>query len=127
MTKRTTKAITRASDRLPTGSDPLDRAYEVVLERIEFLKQGFSSLAKRNLIWVTNALRLLIVAEIKHALAVELEEGDLDDDNLNEIEDVISACAGLVIVDQENLRLIYFTTFEYLERHGPEHFPNTQK
>lgn len=79
------------------------------------------------MIWVTNALRLLIVAKIKHALAVELGEGDLDDDNLNEIEDVISACAGLVIVDQENLRLIYFTTFEYLERHGPNHFPNAQK
>lgn len=40
---------------------------------------------------------------------------------------MLSLRAGLVIVDQENLRLIYFTTFEYLERHGPDHFPNAQK
>ena len=125
--KTTTKAITRALDCLPIGSDALDRAYEVALERIEMQKQGFSSLAKRTLIWITNAQRLLTVAEIRHALAVELGEDDLDDNNLNEIEDIISACAGLVIVDQENLRLIHFTTLEYLKRHGPDRFPNAQQ
>ena len=125
--KTTTKAINRALDRLPIGSDALDCAYEDALKRIDMQKQGFSDLAKRTLIWITNAQRLLTITEIRHALAIELGHDDLEEDNLNEIEDIVSACAGLVIVEYECLRLIHFTTLDYLKRHGPDHFPKAQQ
>ena len=125
--KTTTKAINRALDRLPIGSDALDCAYEDALKRIDMQKQGFSDLAKRTLIWITNAQRLLTITEIRHALAIEVGQDDLEEDNLNEIEDIVSACAGLVVVEYECLRLIHFTTLEYLKRHGPDHFPKAQQ
>ena len=40
---------------------------------------------------------------------------ELDEDNLPEIEDMLSACAGLVTVDEESdvVRLIHYTAGEY--------------
>jgi hypothetical protein len=41
----------------------------------------------------------------------------LDKENLPEIEDMVSVCAGLVTVDKESdiIRLIHYTTQEYFE------------
>ena len=56
--------------------------------------------------------------ELQHALAVETGTSELDEENLLEIGDLISVCAGLVIADEESniIRLVHYTTQEYLER-----------
>ncbi|KAF1808265.1 ankyrin [Eremomyces bilateralis CBS 781.70] len=43
---------------------------------------------------------------------------ELDRDNIPDIDDVISVCAGLVIVDKESniVRLVHYTTQEYFEQ-----------
>ena len=50
--------------------------------------------------------------EIPDALAVEVGESELDQDNLSELEDMVSICAGLVIIDEESniIRLVHYTT-----------------
>jgi hypothetical protein len=47
-----------------------------------------------------------------------VRKSELDEENLPEIEDMVSVCAGLVTVYEESniVRLIYYTTQEYFER-----------
>lgn len=113
---------------LPKGSEELDRAYKEAMERIEGQKKGFQTLAKRVLSWVTCAKRPLTIFELQHALAVVVGELELDEENLPEIEDMVSVCAGLITVDEEKniIRLIHYTTQEYFERTHISWFPNAQ-
>jgi hypothetical protein len=52
------------------------------------------------------------------ARAVEPDEAEIDPKNVPHVEDLLSACAGLVVVDQESavIRLVHYTTHEYFER-----------
>ena len=58
------------------------------------------------------------MAEICCALAVEIGEVELDPENVADVEDLVSVCAGLVVVDRESaiIRLVHYTTQEYFER-----------
>jgi hypothetical protein len=64
------------------------------------------------LLWITCAKRRLTTFEIQHALAVEVGHSELHEDNLPQVEDIISVCAGLVTVDEETkaIRLVHYTT-----------------
>jgi hypothetical protein len=88
------------------------------MERIEGQIVDAKVLAKQVLSWITCAKRTLTTFELQHALAVETGEPELDRENLPEIEDMVSVCAGLVTVDKESrvIRLIHYTTQEYFER-----------
>ena len=68
--------------------------------------------------WITFAKRPLTTAEICCALAIEAGEVELDPENIADVEDLVSVCAGLVIVDPESavIRLVHYTTQEYFER-----------
>jgi ankyrin repeat protein len=116
-------------ERLPKGSDALDYAYQEAMERIRGQKPGFQELAKQVLSWITCAKRPLTTLELRHALAVEEGESELDRENLPEIEDIVSVCAGLVTVDEESdiIRLVHYTTQKYFERTQMICFPNAQK
>jgi len=84
------------------------------MERIEGQEAGFQELAKRVLSWITCAKRPLNTLELQHAIAVEIDEPELDEDNLPEIDDMVSVCAGLVTVDEKSniIRLVHYTTQE---------------
>jgi hypothetical protein len=88
------------------------------MERIEGQSAGLEELAKQVLSWITCAKRHLTALELQHALAVEVGNSELDEENLPEIEDMISVCAGLVTIDNESnvIRLIHYTAQEYFER-----------
>ena len=68
----------------------------------------------------------LKLRELQEALAVELGASDLDEDNVPEAEDLISACAGLVIIDQHSnaVRFVHTTTQEFFDCHLQALFPN---
>ncbi|KAF2175448.1 hypothetical protein K469DRAFT_683923 [Zopfia rhizophila CBS 207.26] len=87
-------------------------------DRIEGQLGGHHELAKKVLSWITFAKRPLTTAEICCALAVEPEEAEVDPENIPDVEDLVSVCAGLVVVDPESaiIRLVYYTTQEYFER-----------
>lgn len=88
------------------------------MERIEVQKTGLRDLAKQVLSWITCAKRPLTTLELRHALAVEIAQSGLDIENLPEVEDMISVCAGLVTVDEESdvIRLVHYTAQEYFEQ-----------
>lgn len=96
----------------------LARAYEQAMERINGQKLGLRDSAIRVLSWITCATRPLTTFELQHALAVEPDEYELDEENLISVEDLVSVCAGLVAVDEESniIRLVHYTTQEYFER-----------
>ena len=98
------------------------------MERINGQKPGLKDLAKQVLFWITCAKRPLATSELQHALAVEIGEPKLDEENLPEIEDMVSVCAGLVTVDEESgiIRLVHYTTQEYFKQTQKHWFPNAE-
>ena len=98
------------------------------MERINGQAPGFKDLARKVLAWITCAKRPLTILELRHALAIEVGETHLDEDNLTQTEDLIAACAGLVTVDQESgiIRLVHYTTQEYFERTQNLWFPDAE-
>ena len=98
------------------------------MERINGQIKDQEELAKQVLSWITCAKRPLTTTELQHALGVEVGESELDKENLSEIEDIVSVCAGLVTIDEESgiIRLVHYTTQEYFERTQRQWFPDAQ-
>jgi hypothetical protein len=122
------KDIRTAVRNLPKGNGAYDYAYQDAMGRIE--RQGPKSVefAKRVLSWITCAKRPLTTTELQHALAVDVGEPEFDLENLPQIGDMVSVCAGLVTVDQESriIRLVHYTTQEYFQRTQEQWFPGGQ-
>ncbi|PMD50443.1 ankyrin, partial [Hyaloscypha bicolor E] len=104
----------------------LSKVYDRAMDRINGQREGFRLLAKKVLSWITCATRPLTTLELRHAIAVEIDELELDEDNLPDIEDIVSVCAGLVTVDEESniIRLVHYTTQEYFDRTQSHWFPS---
>jgi ankyrin repeat protein len=124
--KRSPKAIRAALKNLATGSGAYDHAYEDCMERINGQVKDQEELAKQVLSWITCAQRPLTTTELQHALGVEVGESKLDEENLPDVEDIVSACAGLVTIDKESgiIRLVHYTTQDYFERTQKQWFPD---
>ncbi|KAI9673848.1 MAG: hypothetical protein M1822_009584 [Bathelium mastoideum] len=116
--KQQKKKVRVALAKLQKGSTAIDRAYKDALYRIDGQLPGHRELARRALAWITYAQRLLTTDELRHALAIELGESTLDHENLDDIDQVVSVCSGLVAVDKESniIRLTHYTTQEYFEK-----------
>lgn len=108
--------------------DLLHLAYRQVMQRIDGQRPGFRDLAKKVLAWITFTKRPLTGLELQLALAVEENASELDEDNLPQIEDMVSVCAGLVVFDDESgiIRLVHYTAQKYLEEKEKVHFPNVK-
>ncbi|KAJ4855375.1 ankyrin repeats (3 copies) domain-containing protein [Trichoderma breve] len=126
--KPTPKAIFQALDNLPKGNEGLNETYGETMRRIRNQGQEFQQLALRALAWITCAMRQLSTFELQTALAVEKDSSEMDEDNIPEIEDIVSACAGLVTVDKNSniVRLVHHTTQEYFQRTQKDWFPDAQ-
>ncbi|QKX61014.1 uncharacterized protein TRUGW13939_08160 [Talaromyces rugulosus] len=126
--KRAPKAVLNALNNLASGSDAYHHAYKDVIERIKSQVKDQEELAREALSWITCARRPLSTAELQHALAVELGEPELDKDDIPYVEDIVSACAGLVIVDKESdvIRLVHYTAQEYFEQREMAWLSNAQ-
>ncbi|KAH6718299.1 hypothetical protein BKA61DRAFT_599405 [Leptodontidium sp. MPI-SDFR-AT-0119] len=126
--KRSAKAIRTAIAQLPTGTNVYDCAYNDAMKRIEGQLQDQEELAKQVLSWITCAKRPLTTLELQHALAIEVGDSELDKENIPQVEDMVSACAGLVTVNEESgiIRLVHYTTQEYFERTQRQWFPNAK-
>lgn len=107
-----------ALSKLAQGSNAYDTAYDDAMDRIKGQISDQQDLAFRALSWIAFAKRPLTTLEFRHALGIELNETEFDEDNIPELEDVVSACCGLVTVDEKtkNIRLVHYTTQEYFER-----------
>ena len=124
-TKKDPNAIRKALKTLPEG---LHGTYDEVMRRIESQNDDDKQLARRVLFWIFYALRPLTLGELQHALAVEPGELELDEGNIIDGELLASPCAGLVVADRESniVRLVHYTTQEYLEQNPPDWFSTVQ-
>ena len=104
--------------RLTKGAAALDAMYREAIQRIEGQLDTECELAKRVLSWITFAKRPLTTAEICCVLAVEPDKAEIDSDNVYDSKDLISVCAGLVVIDQGSsvIRFVHYTTQDYFER-----------
>ncbi|KAI1667999.1 Ankyrin repeat domain protein [Pyrenophora tritici-repentis] len=127
--KRTAKDVKKTLAKLTKGAAALDFAYGEALERIDGQLEGDCQLARKVLSWITLAKRPLTTTEICCALAVEPEEDNIDPENVLTPGDLVSVCAGLVVVDQESdiIRLVHYTTQEYFEQTGDVWNPGGQE
>jgi hypothetical protein len=91
-------AVLGALERLPTE---IHGAYDIVMDRIKQQGEFDETFAKNVLLWVAQARRPLSVAELQHALAVLPGMKQMDADYVTDEDILISVCAGLVVVDQE--------------------------
>ena len=126
------KAIKATLNTLSGGAGSLDSAYDDAMRRIENQHPDDRDLAKRTLLWISQGKCLLSVADMQQAVAIELGESDLDPDSTVDCDDIISACIGLVTRGRtssgcEILRLVHYTTQEYLERTTTNYFPKAQQ
>ncbi|KAJ3458785.1 hypothetical protein MRS44_012894 [Fusarium solani] len=128
MYKRTPKALRTALEGLPRGSTAYDDTYKQTMKRIQKQFPDRAELAVDVLQWIVCSKSPLTVSELQHALAVEVGEEDLDFDNLPDVDDMVTACGGLIAVDQESgiIRLVHYTTQEYFERTRDTWFLNSE-
>ncbi|PHH82191.1 hypothetical protein CDD82_6749 [Ophiocordyceps australis] len=126
--KTTLKKVRQGLAALLTGPTGYDRAYDDTMKRIEGQCLEHAELAKRILSWITFAKRPLRASELREALAVEDGDVELDEDNLPDIDDMCSFCAGLVTTDEEEdtIQLIHYTAQEYLNHTQSNWFPNAE-
>ncbi|KAI0868926.1 ankyrin [Hypoxylon argillaceum] len=121
------RKLTRRQIRAALASLPkeLDETYDQAIQRMQNQDEDQASLAHKVLYWISYSFRPLTITELQHALAVELDDDDLDEDGLYDTELMISVCGGLVTVDIESnqIRLVHYTAQSYLERVRGELFP----
>jgi len=112
--QRTVRAVRTKAENLPSG---LDKTYDDVMERISKQAPADVDLAFKVLSWVTYAKRPLKPEELQYAVATAPGMTSLDDDDLTDVEDLLSFCAGIAIVDRESnvVRLVHYTTQGFLE------------
>ncbi|KAM4063741.1 ankyrin repeats (3 copies) domain-containing protein [Hirsutella rhossiliensis] len=77
---------------LRVGYATVGHFYEDAMGRIARQSYDQRQLAMKVLLWITCAKRRLKTAELQHALAVKPGDVGLDEDNLPQIEDIVSVC-----------------------------------
>lgn len=118
--------LMNALQNLPTE---LDDTYDRAMRRIEDQSRQQVKRAEQVLSWVTLAERPLTVKEIQCALAVAPGDEFLHEDALPDEDLLVSVCAGLVVIDQQKsiIRLVHYTTQDYLERTLEARYPHAQR
>ncbi|KAF8164363.1 ankyrin repeat-containing domain protein [Mycena galopus ATCC 62051] len=101
---------------------------EILSRRIEGQNEHDKTIAFSTINWVVNAKRPLTVPELQAALAIEPDARRLDEDNLIDIDIILSFCAGLIIVDEKLavVHLVHYSTQEYFDTILAQCFPNAQ-
>jgi hypothetical protein len=103
---------------LDTTPKKLDDAFGITIKRIKEQSKARANQAMEVLKWALLAKRQLTISELKHALAVNLGDAQLDWDNLPPEKSLTEWCLGLVILDKEtsSIRLVHKALSEYLMR-----------
>ena len=101
----------------------LTKFYDMHMNRILSQSREDGETAISFLKWLAYAKKPLESRALQHAVAVVSEKTDIDDDDLIDIDDLVSICAGLVIIENDVPRLFHHTATQYLR----DRFPNGNK
>ncbi|KAH3996839.1 hypothetical protein HBI38_155770 [Parastagonospora nodorum] len=126
--KRSNKMLRVALKGLSTGQGAYNSAYSSAMERIESQVPDQVELAKQVLSWIVHAKRAMRTLEIQEALGVEPGLSGIDRDNCPLVDDMVSACCGLVTINEgtNTMRLTHYTTQEYFVRTKQAWFPEAE-
>ncbi|KAF5512894.1 Vegetative incompatibility protein HET-E-1 [Colletotrichum aenigma] len=91
--KITLQAVRKALAAASAEDDTYAYFYDEALERIRVQPPEHVQLAHQALSWIAFAKRPLEMHELQHALAVEEDEPDIEEDNIPSADIIISACA----------------------------------
>lgn len=105
--------IKDALNNLSKGERELRKAYDKMMERV---KKGH--LYAQILAWIFFAKRPLTTKELQHALAIRSHDTHLDEEGIPSVQTILSACAGLVRLDEtsDSLDFAHGTVREYFEQ-----------
>lgn len=119
-------AMRRAVENIRGGSGAYHHAYETIMERINSQDSDQRELAHKVLSWLVCANKLPNLTALHRALAIERGSSEFDEENRPDIGILISACAGLVAIDEKShgLGLTHYTTKEYFQETWSHWFPN---
>jgi hypothetical protein len=108
---------------------PKADAYKQTMERINGQQPKHVALAKKVLLMVAYARRELKAIELQHALVAGHERRVICAQDLPFLETIVAVCAGLVTVDEKTnvIRLVHFTTQEYINHQFGELLPITEQ
>src|ERR1700761_1278044 len=95
----TRSGLKEVLDNLPND---LESAFKDTIDRIDKQPDPQKLLARRVLMWVVGARRLLTVGELRCAVALKLESQSFGVDDQPSESTIISVCAGLLIVDRSD-------------------------
>ena len=134
--------VRKALECLPKGNEALSGAYHQVMKRIQAQKQGYKGLAQKALGWITYAKRPLSLDEMRYALAIQPGASEFDIENLCDLDEIISACGGLVVVERGHarnldqdvefwgwkdvVRLVHHSTQQFLMQNDKEYLLDAQ-
>ncbi|ETS74723.1 hypothetical protein PFICI_13207 [Pestalotiopsis fici W106-1] len=106
-------------------SNAYDELYESTVERIGFQGPQARQVAMQTLLVLTSARYPLSSAELTHALAIDDCSNGFNEDMVPDMDDLIAACHGLVVVDgtSDIVRLVHKSAQEYFERTRSRWFP----
>ena len=123
--KNNKKDVRLALQRLP---EKLDDTYADAITRISSQDEEDVQLAKRTLMWISCAKRPLSIIELQHALATKPGAKELDTESLPDKDVIVDVCSGLVAIDRESetIRLVHYTTQDYLVRVRAELFATAE-
>ncbi|KAG6364907.1 hypothetical protein INS49_006511 [Diaporthe citri] len=127
--KTSAKEIHVAISQLSSGSNAYNDAYKAAWNRINAQPEEHRNLARQTISIILTARRPLSVGELCHALSVDIEDGQIDDEeDMRNIEDILSTCAGLVTADpgSNKVRLVHKSTQDYFYRNRAEFFPDAE-
>lgn len=112
--KRTKGKVLSALDNM---SAVFNGAYDDALKRIDAQLPEDRLLARRAISWITYAQRPFTTTELCNALPIEPGETSIDRDNVYYVEDIVSVCAGLVVLDEvtDIVRIVHYTAQGYFE------------
>jgi ankyrin repeat protein len=110
----TVEEMKKALNSLPPTYDD---CYEFTLKQIEMKNPVHCKLAFKVLAWLSHALSGLTVKALQEALSVQAGDETVDEKKQIPVDDLISACSGLVVTDTgtQNIRLLHETANKYLK------------
>ena len=114
------RELEESLQRLP---EDLDRTYDDALERIKAQHPRKRARADQILMLISCTTRPLILAELQQLLSIRKGDTFMDQKALPETGALISACCGLVVVEEGSqiVKLVHSTTEEYFSR-KPHHY-----
>ncbi|KAL9112035.1 MAG: hypothetical protein Q9227_003655 [Pyrenula ochraceoflavens] len=111
------RELRKAMKEPPIG---LTHSIDACLERINQQSSNMRHIGVKALMWLCHSLRPLQLRELQHAIGVEHDDEDFDEDGLSGAEVLITSCAGLVTLDSgtDIVRFVNFSIKKYLSSGG---------